>query len=90
VATFARDRMAIEILFRERRDGEDFLYSVSFQGERGAPNEDLLDDAERHPIDRDHMAASRRCKEPGWDEIETELLLMPDSVAEAVLAWARR
>jgi len=38
VARFARDRMAIEILFRERRDGEDFLYSVSIQGERGAPN----------------------------------------------------
>jgi hypothetical protein len=84
VATLDRERMAIEIIFRLREDGADYLYWVSVYGEGGA-GLDLS-----NPIDRDHEAMARRVKEPGWVEAEPQVLLLPEPIRQAVLLWALR
>ncbi len=84
VATLDRERMAVEIVFRLREDGRDSLYWVTIKGAGGSG----LDLA--NPIDRDHEAQARRTKEPGWVEAEPQVLLLPDPVRRAVLAWALR
>jgi hypothetical protein len=76
--------MAIEIIFRLRENGEDYLFWVSVYGDGGA-GFDLT-----NPIDRDHVEFGRRVNEPGWEEAEPQLLLLPDPVRQAVLAWALR
>jgi len=84
VATLDRERMAVEIVFRLREDGRDVLYWVAIKGAGGSG----LDPDD--PIDRDHEAQGRRTKEPGWVEAEPQVLLLPDPVRRAVLAWALR
>lgn len=84
VATLDRERMAVEIVFRLRENGRDHLYWVSIRG-AGGSGLDLS-----NPIDRDHDAQARRTKEPGWVEAEPQVLLLPDPVRRAVLAWALR
>ncbi len=85
VATLDRERMAVEIVFRLREGGEDHLFWVAIRGEGGA---DL--DSSTHQIDLDHQAQARLTKEPGWVEAEPQVLMLPDPVREAVLAWALR
>jgi hypothetical protein len=85
VATLDRERMAVEIVFRLQEDGQDFLYWVTIRGEGGASLE-----SSEHQIDLDHQAQARRTKEPGWVEAEPQVLMLPDPVREAVLAWALR
>jgi len=84
VATLDRERMAVEIVFRLSEDGRDHLYWVAIKG-AGGTGLDLS-----NPIDRDHDAQARRTKEPGWVEAEPQVLLLPDPVRRAVLAWALR
>ncbi|HZP53821.1 DUF6176 family protein [Actinocrinis sp.] len=84
VATLDRERMAIEIVFRLQEDGADYLYWVCVKGEGGAGLDLDL------PIDRDHVEQAMRTKEPGWVEAEPQVLMLPDPVREAVLAWALR
>ncbi|HST66326.1 MAG TPA: DUF6176 family protein, partial [Mycobacteriales bacterium] len=84
VATLDAERMAVEIVFRLRADGADHLYWVAIKG-AGGGGLDLT-----NPIDRDHEAQARRTKEPGWVEAEPQVLLLPDPVRRAVLAWALR
>jgi hypothetical protein len=78
-----RERMAVELIFRDRDEQGEWLYVVSIQGEGG---EGL--DTSPHAIDRDHAEFSRRCKEPGWLEAEPQLLLLPEPVRRAVVQWA--
>ncbi len=85
VATLDRERMAVEIVFRLKEDGEDYLYWVAIRGEDGEPL-----DSSRYQIDKDHEAQARRTKEPGWVEAEPQVLMLPEPVREAVLAWALR
>ncbi len=82
VATLDRERMAVEAVFRLRDEQGDWLYWFSLRGDEGG---ELNDEA---AIDRDHIAYGKRCKEPGWDEAEPQLLLLPEPVRHAVLAWA--
>jgi len=84
VASLDRERMAIEIVFRLREDGEDYLFWMSVRGEAGAGLDMEL------PIDRDHVEQGTRTKEPGWVEAEPQVLMLPDPVRDAVLAWALR
>lgn len=85
VATLDRERMAVEIVFRLKEDGEDYLYWVAIRGESGADLE-----SSEHAIDVDHQAQARRTKEPGWVEAEPQVLILPEPVRRAVLAWALR
>jgi Family of unknown function (DUF6176) len=84
VATLDRERMAIEIIFRLREDGNDYLYWMSVHGADGGG----LDLA--NAIDRDHLEQGMRTKEPGWVEAEPQVLLLPEPVRKAVLDWALR
>jgi hypothetical protein len=85
VATLDRERMAVEIVFRLKEDGADYLFWVSVRGADGA---ELADSP--HQIDRDHEAQARRTKEPGWVEAEPQVLMLPEPVRDAVLAWVLR
>lgn len=84
VATLDRERMAVEIAFRLREGEDEYLYWLSIAGEDGAGLD--LD----IPIDRDAVAQAKRTKEPGWVEAEPQVLMMPEPVRAAVLAWALR
>jgi len=84
VATLDRERMAVEIVFRLRENGDDYLFWVTLKGAGGAGLDETI------PIDRDHAAQSRRTKEPGWTEAEAQVLLLPGPVREAIMAWAVR
>ena len=84
VATLDRERMAIEIIFRLKENGEDYLFWIEVLGADGAGLD--LD----NPIDRDHLEQAKRTKEPGWTEAEPQLLLLPDPVRKSVLSWALR
>jgi hypothetical protein len=85
VATLDRERMAVEIVFRLREDGQDFLYWLAIRGEGGAELQ-----SSTHRIDLDHQAQSLRTKEPGWVEADPQVLMLPDPVRAAILAWALR
>jgi hypothetical protein len=83
VATLDRERMAVEVVFRLREDGEDHLFWMTIRGEGGASLE-----TSEHQIDKDHEAQARRTKEPGWVEAEPQVLMLPDPVRRAILEWA--
>jgi hypothetical protein len=85
VATLDRERMAVEIVFRLKEDGEDYLYWMAVRGEGGADMQ-----SSQHAIDIDHQAQANRTKEPGWVEAEPQVLMLPEPIREAVLAWALR
>jgi hypothetical protein len=85
VATLDRERMAVEIIFRLKENGEDYLFWMSVRGADGAG----LDPG--NALDRDHMEQAKRTIEPGnWTEAEPQVLLLPDPVRQAVLSWALR
>jgi hypothetical protein len=83
VRTLARERVAIEIVFRERDDGGDWLIWVMLQGAGGASTEDSP-----FEIDRAHRAFAERVKLPNRPEAEPRLLLLPEPVRDAVMRWA--
>jgi hypothetical protein len=83
VQTLERERVALEIVFRERDDDGDWLVWVMIQGEGGASIDDSPFD-----IDREHAAFAERVKLPNRPEAEPQVLLLPDPVREAVLRWA--
>jgi GNAT superfamily N-acetyltransferase len=64
VASLDRERMAIEIVFRLRENGEDYLFWVSVHGAGGISFDP--DSA----IDRDHLEQAKRTKEPGCLHVE--------------------
>jgi hypothetical protein len=81
--TLERERVAIEIVFRERDDDGDWLVWVMIQGEGGASIEDSP-----FEVDRDHAAFAERVKHPNRPEAEPQLLLLAEPVHDAVLRWA--
>ncbi len=83
VQTLERERMAIELVFRERDDDGDWIVWVLIQGDGGASIADSP-----FPIDRDHAAFGQRCLLPGRPEAEPQVMLMPALVRDAVLGWA--
>ena len=82
VQTLERERVAIEIVFRERDDDGDWLVWVMLQGEAGAAIEDSP-----FQFDRDHADFADRVKLPNRPEAEPQLLLLAEPVREAVLRW---
>jgi len=81
VATLDRERMGIELVFRSREGDDEFLYWVVVRGDGAdvATSTALLD--------ADHRAYDERCREPGWEVAEAQLMLLPDSVRAAVLEF---
>ncbi|MGH9187064.1 MAG: DUF6176 family protein [Acidimicrobiales bacterium] len=84
-----RDRLALEVVFGERRDDAegDWLYWFELTLERDDPIAEDVPGADRRPIDHDHLDFNRRCKEPGHVDAEPALVLIPPPVADAIRAW---
>jgi hypothetical protein len=83
VQTLERERVAIEIVFREHDSDGDWLVWVMIQGDGGESIEDSP-----FEIDRDHAAFAERVKLPSLPEAEPQLLLLAEPVRHAVLRWA--
>ncbi|MDQ3544557.1 MAG: class I SAM-dependent methyltransferase [Actinomycetota bacterium] len=79
VATLDRERMGVEIVFRQRDGDDEYLYWVQVRGDGAS--------VETSPaqLDLDHVAFDERCRERGWQLGEPELLLLPAAVRAAVL-----
>lgn len=82
LATFPRERMHLEAIFRDRDRDPEHLYWFSVQEESGEPVE--TSDA---PLDRDHLAYWSRCvaDEPGED-LELAVALLPDALRNVLAA----
>lgn len=79
--TLSAERMAFEATFRHTdSDGTEWIYHFSLYGEDSA-GLDLS-----NPVDQEHLAYAKRCKEPGWDELRPVLMLAFRPVLEA---WGR-
>ena len=83
VQTLERERVALELVFRERDGDGDWLVWVMVHGEQG---ESIGDSP--FEIDRDHLAFAERVKLPNRPEAEPQVLLMAVPVRDAVLRWA--
>lgn len=79
VATLDRERMGIEIVFRQRDGDDEYLYWIIVRG-HGAHVQ-----TSTAQLDIDHIAFDERCRERGWQTAEPELLLLPNTVRTAVL-----
>jgi hypothetical protein len=85
VATLPGEQMAFEAIFRmTEADGTDWIYHLSLGGEGGSFDE------QSGSLDADHAAFSRECKEPGWELITPQFLLVPDAVRAAILRAGRQ
>lgn len=80
-ATLERERMYVEVIFRERTGGEEFLYWFSIQGEEGERVE-----SSPHEIDRDHLEFWGECidADAGPRDCDLQLVLLQKRVAEAI------
>ena len=79
--TLNDEKMYVETIFREIRDGEDYLYWYSVQGEGGIEVENS-----QHEIDKKHLEFWYECideKEPAVD-MKTEVVMIQDAVKEAM------
>jgi hypothetical protein len=80
VATLAGEQMAFEAIFRTTDvDGTDWIYHLTLGGENGSFDE------QSGSLDADHAAFSRECKEPGWELLTPQFLLVPDAVRAAIV-----
>jgi hypothetical protein len=83
VTTLDRERTGLELVFRRHDGDDDYLYWVVVRGE-GADVE-----TSQAALDVDHLAYDRRCREPGWEVAEPQLMLAPGSVRAALLAFCQ-
>jgi hypothetical protein len=79
VATLDRERMGIEIVFRQRDGDDEYLYWVIVRGDGESV------ETSQHQLDIDHLAYDALCRQPGWQTATPALLLLPGKVREAVL-----
>jgi len=82
--TLSAERMAFEATFRHTdSDGTEWIYHLSLHGDSGG-GLDLS-----NPVDQEHLAYAKRCKEPGWEELRPVLMLVPRPIRPALEAWGR-
>jgi hypothetical protein len=81
IATLARERMYVEVILREQRQGDDWLYWFILQGDGG---ESLA--TSPHDLDRVHRAFLEECldREYGQDNILPHVLLLAPAVSAAI------
>ena len=81
VATLEREKMYVEVVFRERYKGEDFLYWFSIQHETGEPLE-----TSPHEIDAVHRAFGRECIDLTYGKVDPlpQVVMIPSRIAEAM------
>jgi hypothetical protein len=94
--TLEREMMYVEVVFRERYKGEDFLYWFSIQHESGEPLA-----TSPHEIDKVHRAFGEECIDLTYGAVEpvSQVVMIPDRIAaamnwrnpqEAVAEWTGR
>jgi hypothetical protein len=81
VATLEREKMFVEVVFRERYKNEDFLYWFTIQHESGEPLE-----TSPHEIDKVHQAFGRECIDLTYGKVDPvpQVILIPDAIAAAM------
>ncbi|MBO1580869.1 DUF6176 family protein [Bacillus sp. XF8] len=79
--TLDDEKMYVETIFREIRDGEEYLYWYSVQGEGG-----IAVEASRHEIDKKHLEFWYECidEEAPAIDMKTEVVMIQDVVKEAM------
>ena len=79
--TLNDEKMYVETIFREIRDGEEYLYWYSVQGEGGIDVEDS-----RHEVDKKHLEFWYECidEEAPAVNMKTEVVMIQDVVKEAM------
>lgn len=85
VVTLAREKMYVEVVFRERYNGEEFLYWFSIQHESGEPLE-----TSPHEIDKIHRAFGRECIDLSYGAVDPvpQVVMIPEHVA-AAMDWEK-
>jgi hypothetical protein len=85
VATLEREKMYVEVVFRERYEGQDYLYWFSIQGESGEPLE-----TSPHEIDKVHRTFWEECIDSTYGAVDPvpQLVLIPKRIA-AAMNWER-
>lgn len=84
LATLERERMKVEVIFRELVDGEQYLSWFAVQEEGGASVH-----TSEHEIDRLHMAFWRECidADAGAIDATPQVVMVPDEVGRA-MGWS--
>ena len=79
--TLNDEKMYVETIFREIRDGEEYLYWYSVQGEGGTDVE-----ASQHEIDKKHLEFWYECidEEAPTAQMKTEVVMIQDVVKDAM------
>ncbi|EEM15057.1 hypothetical protein bpmyx0001_40780 [Bacillus pseudomycoides DSM 12442] len=79
--TLNDEKMYVETIFREIRDGEEYLYWYSVQGEGG-----IAIEASRHEVDKKHLEFWYECidEEAPADHMKTEVVMIQDVVKDAM------
>ena len=83
VQTLERERMKLEVIFREIINGEEYLYWFSVQGEAGEPvNTSPLN------IDQKPIAFHEECidHEYGMRDAQPQVIMIPPHIAQ-VMEW---
>jgi hypothetical protein len=82
--TLVREKMKLEVIFREKMGGDEYLTWFSMQDETGAPVASSPFD-----VDREHLKFHDECidHDYGRHDAQAQVVLVPDAVASA-LGWA--
>lgn len=72
--TLSREKMYVEVIFREEKNGEEFLYWFSIQGKGGEPVA-----TSPYDVDKKHLEFWHECidREFGKEELKPEVAMIP-------------
>ncbi|MFC4737158.1 DUF6176 family protein [Bacillus daqingensis] len=75
--TLDQENMYVESIFRDHRDGYEYLYWFSIQGDHGAEVEDS-----DHWIDKQHLAYWEECVDKSYPpaDLTTEVVMIPSAI----------
>lgn len=81
LVTLDSEKMYVETIFRKRRNGEEFLYWYSIQGEGGQEVEES-----DHWIDKKHLEFWRECIDETYEPVDliTEVVMIPEKVKNSM------
>lgn len=77
------ERQVFEATFRNiEADGSTWIYHLALMGVDGTGNDEAIG------VNADHVAYSRRAKEPGWEELEPRFMLAPSEFLNVMKRFA--
>ena len=79
--TLVRERMLVEVIFRETLDGVEYLSWFSIQGAGGE-----LVETSPHDLDRVHLAFWRDCIDPEFapQDATPQVVMLPEAIASVL------